>query len=101
MALRNRELHARNDDDDESLQHLRKEMNINTGVLAKQYLPYGVGKFWTWDPQGGTATKTGEYLSETDVYHHGKFHADRCHRQWDICKHTKNYLVPCHTNYGW
>jgi len=33
----------------------------------------------------GTAPKRGEDLSWTDMYHHAKFHADRCHRRRDIC----------------
>ena len=40
-------------------------------------------------------------LSETHVYHHTKFHADRCHRLRDICNRTETKtanLVPCHTN---
>ena len=37
----------------------------------------------------GTAPKRGEDLSATDMYHHAKFHADRCHRRRDICSLTE------------
>jgi len=36
------------------------------------------------------------FVSGTDMYHHVKFHADRCHRRRDICNriHTQNYSRP-------
>jgi len=49
----------------------------------------------------GHRPKRGDFLSETDMYHHAKFHADRCqcHRRRDTCvtgernKKTANLLL--------
>ena len=36
-------------------------------------------KFWTYGIPNGYRPKRREDLSGTDMYHHAKFHADRCH----------------------
>ena len=46
--------------------------------------PKFISKFRIHGIPGGTAPKRGEDLSETDMYHHAKFHADRCHRVAEI-----------------
>jgi len=47
---------------------------------------------------GGTAPRMGEDLSGADMYHHAKFHADRCHRRRDIYnrteKNSNQYTLP-------
>ena len=64
-------------------------------------------KFWIFGNPGVTAPKTGEDLSGTDIYHHRKFHADRCHRRRDICNQTERktatniaFHIPLYAQYG-
>jgi len=50
-------------------------------------------KIWDFgDPLGyrDYSPKRGDSLSRTDMYHHAKFHADRCHRRRYICDWTLN-----------
>jgi len=46
----------------------------------------------------GVLPHRGEFLSGTDMYHHAKCHANRCHRRRDICnridKLSTNHLDP-------
>jgi len=40
----------------------------------------------------GYRPQKGEENACTCMYHHVKFHADRCHRRRDICNGTKNLI---------
>ena len=44
-----------------------------------------------WKSLGGTTPESGEDRCRTNVYHHAKFHADRCHHRRDICDWTDRY----------
>ena len=46
--------------------------------------------FWGSSDLGDTPGR-GDFVSGTHIYHHAKFHADRCHRRRYICNRTHTY----------
>jgi len=65
------------------------------------YVPFDAAAYRLWDIRGqnlglggplGVRPQRGDFVSEIDIYHDAKYHADRCHRRRDICNQTDRHV---------